>query len=188
MTHYIEISSLKGGVGKTTLAGLVALALNEQDHKVMLIGTNGDDQLHALMGTTSLAASWQNIEIIGVDMAGKSQFHSYDFFDYVVVDADNRMFDYPDGSVVTRIGAVRNDYMTLRTMVNYTPDFFVALTIASNVLNMRDVKSVLKRPVVEIPTDEYIARAIDAGLFVSRWQEKCKGVADEILGMLTVSV
>lgn len=188
MTHYIEISSLKGGVGKTTVAGLVALALNEQGNKVMLVGVNASDQIHGLMATTADSPSWGNIDISVVGMNGGGVFYSYDDHDYVVVDAGTQMFDYPDGSVVTRIGVVRNDYLSLRAMTTYSPDFFVATHNPTNVLNMKDVRAVLLRPVVEMPVREDIARAIDAGLLNTRWKSLCGDTVREITESLTVSV
>ena len=166
MKSYIEVSSPKGGVGVSTTACAIAVGLAKEGNKVLLVDMNDDGDMNAIMPTHS-----ENITIVS-----KNSGHTYEpNHDYMVVDAGNQTFDYPNNIAVHRIGVVRNDYLSLKGVtqspMKHEYHNFIAYIIPSNCLTKHDVANVLRKKVVSVEMSEGVARSIDAGLFEPRWEK-----------------
>lgn len=182
---YIEISSAKGGVGTTTTACALALALENMGNTVLILDTTGTDSVSAVMGLTggySGDNQWKGITVKNTRITDKN-VPTYSNYDYVVVDSGHEMFEYSDNNV-TRIGVTRNEYLALRSMVHYPVHMFVSFTIETNALVTGDVGSVLRKTVIEAPMDSAVARSIDAGLFPNRWQNIASEWSNKIVNSL----
>jgi hypothetical protein len=175
MKGYIEVSSRKGGVGTTTTACAIALALENMGNTVLLLDTTGTDSVSAVLGINGLMSSvpeWKGITVKNVHIEGK-EVSPYGDYDYVVIDAGNKMFNYTDETAtVKRVGVVRNEYLTVKLNMYLPVDVFVCFTIEGNALLAKDVHQVIgsKTPIVDALVSPQVARAIDAGLFTSRWE------------------
>lgn len=174
MKGYIEISSPKGGVGTSTAACGISVALSKAGNKVLLIDMRTGGDISALMGMEHP----ENIDIVG-ENSGHSYPDGIHGYDYIVIDAGNQTFDYPPHVPLRRIGVVRNEYLALREVVNknkplkHAYDEYIAFIFPNNVLNSSDVSSVIQGKVTFVDIDDRVSRAIDAGLFYSRWENLC---------------
>ena len=75
-----------------------------------------------------------------------------------------------------RVLVVRNCYLSLRRAIAmaYLFDVAVVITEPDRALDAQDVASVLGLPIIELPYDTAVARAIDSGLFNVRRPESLR--------------
>lgn len=184
----IEVSSAKGGVGTTTTACALALALENMGNTVLILDTTGTDSVVPTLGLNPVfglpTVSWKNITVSNI-VIGNHDVPVYEGYDYLVVDSGNTQHKYGDRSV-TRIGVVRNEYLAIRRMMHYPVDMFVSFTIANNALTAGDVSNVLRKTVIEAPMDSAVARSIDAGLFPRRWESIASEWSNRIVHSLVL--
>jgi len=189
----IEVSARKGGVGTSTTACSIALALGKTNpEKVLLIDTsvNNDDMLIlGLSVPSSKEQTYGGITIIGTpfDKVSNQDITGYDF---VVIDAGllggkSTYFD----QVPFRVAVVRNSYLSLRaemTDVKHSSDAVVAIVDKQDALTEKDVVQVLskKDTTTIVDFDNRTSRAIDAGLYGHRdtvWEWAVSFVETHIL-------
>jgi hypothetical protein len=173
MKGYIEVSSRKGGVGTTTTACGIALSLESMGNTVLILDTTGTDSVTAVLGLNGLSPEWQGITVKNIHVDGKNMPPHGDY-DYVVVDAGSRMFDYPDETAsVKRVCVLRNEYLGVRLNMYQPVDVFMSFTIETNALTAGDVHNVIgkSKNVISAPMNSRLARSIDAGLFPNRWHD-----------------
>ena len=178
----IEVSSAKGGVGTTTVACSIALALaTKSPERVLLLDLSKNDDCTAVLGlgtNSTRENNHFNMTIKGLTRQEMKDTLSVGNYDFVVIDAGMETtlqygFGYPD----LRVQVVRNEYMSLRAeTLSGRTDFgaCVVLYQKENALTVKDVQLVLRNipTVFEISSD--VARTIDAGLLGTRsknWSE-----------------
>lgn len=89
-----------------------------------------------------------------------------------------------------RVLVVRNDYLSLRSAFRSDDDgqknadqmatAVVCIVDPERSLSVRDVRDVLSKPVIEIPADPTVARAVDAGVLTVRHPHVLDGFADRL--------
>ena len=172
----IEVSARKGGVGTSTIACSIALALGKTNpEKVLLIDTsvNNDDSLILGLVPSSKEQTYKDITIISAPYDEVSNLRGI-HYDFVVIDTGllggkkNTYFDY----VPYRVAVVRNSYLSLRaemTDVKHSHDAVVAIVDAQDALTAKDVGQVLRqKDTTIVDFDNRTSRAIDAGLYGHR--------------------
>lgn len=190
MKGYIEIGSPKGGTGTTLTACAVALSLENMGHKVLLVDTNKNKDVRGVFAITDMALHWQGIDVLEEIPSSHRMPNSLtdEAHDYVVVDAGNEIYEYEAGAPVFRIGVIRNEYLSLRSAVeglrsvDPTYDIFACHLIQSNVLTKSDVSNVLDKEVIFTEVTDKVSRAVDAGLFTSRWKDLMREWSDALVG------
>jgi hypothetical protein len=189
MKGYIEVSSRKGGVGTTTTACAIALALENMGNTVLLLDTTGTDSVSAVLGINGYAPDWKGITVKNVHVEGKD-IPAYGDYDCVVVDAGHKQFDYLDETTsVKRVCVVRNEYLTVKANMYVKADVVMAFIIPTNALTAGDVKNVLRSSnFIDAQVCERLSRSIDAGLFPSRWEAVCGEWSNAIVDSLMAGV
>lgn len=163
----INLIGAKGGVGTSTIA--VALA----------IATGGTAVAVTIDGAADLRA------IAGMNQEPDIAVNFGDGPN--VVDLGSTLPDErPDGILVAVVRGP--DYVGLRRLLNFPeslrPDGVIVVTEPGRALNAADVEATTSLPVLaDIPWDPAVARAVDAGLLMSRMPRSIAGLADA-LGVL----
>jgi cellulose biosynthesis protein BcsQ len=178
----IEVSSAKGGVGTTTVACSIALALaTKSPERVLLLDLSKNDDCTAVLGlgTNSLREnSCYGMTIQGLARQQVKDTVSVGDYDFVVIDAGTEKireygFCVPD----LRVQVVRNEYMSLRAETLAGRGNFGACVVLfqkDNALTVKDVQVVLRNVPTVFEISSNVSRAIDAGLLASRenlWSE-----------------
>ena len=178
----IEVSSAKGGVGTTTVACSIALALaTKSPERVLLLDLSKNDDCTAVLGlgTNSLREnSCYGMTIQGLARQQVKDTVSVGDYDFVVIDAGTEKireygFCVPD----LRVQVVRNEYMSLRAETLAGRGNFGACVVLfqkDNALTVKDVQLVLRNVPTVFEISSNVSRAIDAGLLASRenlWSE-----------------
>jgi hypothetical protein len=181
----LEVSARKGGVGTTTVACSIALALSAQNpDKVLLIDTSHNTEAFSVLGLSGpvgyseTSVGQHNLTVVNVPLAHVNGL-SVSQYDFVVIDAckldgvDNSYF----GEIPFRVAVVRNSYLSLRaeSATRSKKDAIISLHDSDFVLTEKDVRNVLNGYQVSVfPVDDSVARSVDAGLFPARdilWDE-----------------
>jgi septum formation inhibitor-activating ATPase MinD len=171
----IEVSARKGGVGTSTTACSIALALGKTNpDRVLLIDTsvNNDDTLILGLVPSPEFHTYGGITLVGeaFDKVSNQNISGYDF---VVIDAGllggkSTYFD----QVPFRVAVVRNSYLSLRAEAHettHTADAVVGIVDAQDALTAKDVGQVLRqKDTTIVEFDNRTSRAIDAGLYGHR--------------------
>jgi hypothetical protein len=178
----LEVSSAKGGVGTTTVACSIALALAKKSpERVLLLDLSKNDDCTAVLGlgTNSLREnSCYGMTIQGLARQQVKDTVSVGDYDFVVIDAGTEKireygFCVPD----LRVQVVRNEYMSLRAETLAGRGNFGACVVLfqkDNALTVKDVQMVLRNVPTVFEISSNVSRAIDAGLLASRenlWSE-----------------
>jgi septum formation inhibitor-activating ATPase MinD len=176
MMRVIEVSARKGGVGTSTVACSIALALGKTNpERVLLIDTsaNSDDTLILGLAPSSDEQTYKDITIVNAPFSEVSNLRGV-HYDFVVIDTGllggkkNTYFDY----VPFRVAVVRNSYLSLRAEAQettHTTDAVVAIVDAQDALTAKDVGQVLRqKDTTIVDFDNRTSRAIDAGLYGHR--------------------
>jgi hypothetical protein len=178
----IEVSSAKGGVGTTTVACSIALALaTKSPERVLLLDLSKNDDCTAVLGlgTNSLRENnCYGMTIQGLTRQQVKDTVSVGDYDFVVIDAGTEKireygFCVPD----LRVQVVRNEYMSLRAETLAGRGNFGACVVLfqkDNALTVKDVQMVLRNVPTVFEISSNVSRAIDAGLLASRenlWSE-----------------
>jgi hypothetical protein len=178
----IEVSSAKGGVGTTTVACSLALALaTKSPERVLLLDLSKNDDCTAVLGLGTNSARENNcygMTIQGLTRKEMKDTVSVGDYDFVVIDAGTEKireygFCVPD----LRVQVVRNEYMSLRAETLAGRGNFGACVVLfqkDNALTVKDVQMVLRNVPTVCEISSNVSRAIDAGLLASRenlWSE-----------------
>lgn len=177
MANIYDVHAYKGGVGVTTTACALALHFCEKGNKTLLLGR--DKHADALSwlgcsGNNGVTAIKQ-----GLDHALSTTDVNIDNYEIVVVDNGQEPLATYFTNVVNVV-VVRNDYISLKNTLNKEHDILVAFVADTNALSAQDVAYTLGSTPVVAKIDPSVARAIDAGLAISRnhlfpWTEKIAG-------------
>ena len=178
----IEVSSAKGGVGTTTVACSIALALaTKSPERVLLLDLSKNDDCTAVLGLGTNSTRENNcygMTIQGLTRQQVKDTVSVGDYDFVVIDAGTEKireygFCVPD----LRVQVVRNEYMSLRAETLAGRGNFGACVVLfqkDNALTVKDVQMVLRNVPTVFEISSNVSRAIDAGLLASRenlWSE-----------------
>jgi hypothetical protein len=182
----LEISARKGGVGTTTVACALALALSKQNtDKVLLIDTSHNTEAFSVLGLpnpigrSSATVGEHGLTVMNIPVSEVNDRLPIGQYEFVVIDAgktygvDNSYF----GQTPFRVAVVRNSYLSLRseTFSKANNDAVVCVHEIGHVLTEGDVRQVVGKTIPETPVttflvDNAVARSVDAGLFSSRTQ------------------
>lgn len=184
---FVSVSSAKGGVGVTTVAGAIAVTGATMGKSVLLVDFQSPRDTSALLGITDYDIDgYYNASVDAVMNGGSLRIYSPSFpieqfdgkkginedYDLVVIDAGRYQLEATEGFPIHRVGVARNEYMSLKNTVNFQRtvdwDMFVIINHDGNALNETDCVSVLRKECVNVPFATDMARAIDAGLFITR--------------------
>jgi MinD-like ATPase involved in chromosome partitioning or flagellar assembly len=178
----IEVSSAKGGVGTTTVACSLALALaTKSPERVLLLDLSKNDDCTAVLGLGTNSTRENNcygMTIQGLTRKEMKDTVSVGDYDFVVIDAGTETTrQYGLGIPDLRVQVVRNEYMSLRAETLAGRDNFGACVVLyqkDNALTVKDVATVLRNVPTVFDISSNVSRAIDAGLLASRenlWSE-----------------
>jgi MinD-like ATPase involved in chromosome partitioning or flagellar assembly len=178
----IEVSSAKGGVGTTTVACSIALALAKKSpERVLLLDLSKNEDCTAVLGlgTNSLRENNHfDMTIKGLTRQEMKDTLSVGDYDFVVIDAGTETTrQYGLGIPDLRVQVVRNEYMSLRAETLAGRQGFGAVVVLlqkDNALTVSDVQLVLRNIPTVFEISSNVARTIDAGLLGSRadlWSE-----------------
>lgn len=185
--EFVSVSSAKGGVGVTTVAGAIAVTGAMMGKSVLLVDFQSPRDTSALLGITDYDIDgYYNASVDAFMKGGSLKVYSPSFpiehfdgkkginenYDLVVIDAGRYQLEATEGFPIHRIGVARNEYVALKNTVNSARtvrwDKFVIIHHEGNALNANDCSHVLATECVTVPFANDMARAIDAGLFISR--------------------
>jgi MinD-like ATPase involved in chromosome partitioning or flagellar assembly len=172
----IEVSSAKGGVGTTTVACSLALALaTKSPERVLLLDLSKNDDCTAVLGLGTNSTRENNcygMTIQGLTRKEMKDTVSVGDYDFVVIDAGTETTrQYGLGIPDLRVQVVRNEYMSLRAETLAGRDNFGACVVLyqkDNALTVKDVQMVLRNVPTVFEISSNVSRAIDAGLLASR--------------------
>lgn len=172
----IEVSSAKGGVGTTTVACSLALALaTKSPERVLLLDLSKNDDCTAVLGLGTNSTRENNcygMTIQGLTRKEMKDTVSVGDYDFVVIDAGTETTrQYGLGIPDLRVQVVRNEYMSLRAETLAGRDNFGACVVLyqkDNALTVKDVQTVLRNVPTVFEISSNVSRAIDAGLLASR--------------------
>jgi MinD-like ATPase involved in chromosome partitioning or flagellar assembly len=178
----IEVSSAKGGVGTTTVACSLALALaTKSPERVLLLDLSKNDDCTAVLGLGTNSTRENNcygMTIQGLTRKEMKDTVSVGDYDFVVIDAGTETTrQYGLGIPDLRVQVVRNEYMSLRAETLAGRQGFGAVVVLyqkDNALTISDVQLVLRNVPTVFEISSNVSRAIDAGLLASRenlWSE-----------------
>jgi CO dehydrogenase nickel-insertion accessory protein CooC1 len=178
----IEVSSAKGGVGTTTVACSLALALaTKSPERVLLLDLSKNDDCTAVLGLGTNSTRENNcygMTIQGLTRKEMKDTVSVGDYDFVVIDAGMETTrQYGLGIPDLRVQVVRNEYMSLRAETLSGRNNFGACVVLyqkDNALTVKDVQLVLRNVPTVFEISSNVSRAIDAGLLASRdnlWSE-----------------
>lgn len=169
----IEVSAQKGGVGTSTVAVSLAVALSKANPTgVLLVDTSTNSDTWAIAGVsssepyTTLGDHELGLRKTTVEgLADLAPFHNREF---VIIDAGTAPRSQYFGISPFRVSVVTNSYLSLRaeTWRKGGRDAVVCVHNEDFVLTKGDVKNVLSAPLIHyFGVDNSVARAIDAGLY-----------------------
>ena len=178
----IEVSSAKGGVGTSTVACSIALALAKKSpERVLLLDLSKYDDCAGLLGLGTNSLRENNhfaMTIKGLSRQEMKDTLSVGDYDFVVIDAGTETTrQYGLGIPDLRVQVVRNEYMSLRAETLAGRQGFGAVVVLfqkDNALTVSDVQMVLRNIPTVFEISSSVARTIDAGLLGSRadlWSE-----------------
>ena len=178
----VEVSSAKGGVGTSTVASCLALALAKKNpERVLLLDLSKRDDCTAILGLGTNAMrenDWQGLTIKGLTRNEVKDARSLGNYDFVVIDAGQETTrEYAFGTPDLRVQVVRNEYLSLRAETLAGRDNFGACVVLfqkDNALTVKDVQMVLRNTPTVFEVSAAVSRAIDAGIIMSRdnlWSE-----------------
>ncbi len=168
----IHIVAAKHGVGASTVACGLAVQLSAAGCPTLLASPEPDD-LADLCAVTHLFDGHP------LDLRDRLTFAHLDHsagvhakvavIDHGTNDAVLTYERRPTGSRDLTVGVIDNSYIALRrAMALAQPDRWVAITDPTRALGLADIASCLGATPLEIRRDPTVARACDAGLFMSR--------------------
>ena len=168
----VEVSSAKGGVGTSTVASCLALALAKKNpERVLLLDLSKRDDCTSILGLSTNAMrenDWQGLTIKGLTRNEVKDARSLGNYDFVVIDAGQETtLEYAFGTPDLRVQVVRNEYLSIRAETLAGRDNFGACVLLFQkeyALNVRDVQTVLRNIPTVFDMSSAVARSIDAGL------------------------
>lgn len=159
--------SPKGGQGCTVTACAYALRLAaESAGDVLLIDWGGD--AHAALGLPSPDGNYSADVATHLSILVEPGVFSADDFQHTVIDAGTALTEpIPDA---THVMVIEPCYLALRRAVamSFKPDMIAVLEPPTRVLTRADVERAVGAPTAAIAQGPAIARAVDAGLLVTR--------------------
>lgn len=174
----------KGGVGTSTTAAMFALSVAANANKVLFVDATGTKDAHAIFGVVyGVRDSVQQINP-SLDIICDTRVATLpQDYEVVVVDYGRKPAGGPASIHGKIIMVVRNDYLALRNAMGVLSDAdaVVAILEPGRALSEQDVCAVCNYddvPVVSLPYDPVIARAVDAGLMCSRYQHGSAAMQD----------
>jgi len=172
----IQVSARKGGLGTTTVACSIALTYSRLHPtlKIGLVDKSRFDDCLSVIGLNPQSPSLHGITVISKETDG---------YDVLIVDAGITDELDPDAIIVN---VVRNEYLSMRaeTLAKLSSDYTVALINTENALNAKDVSHVMRSEVSVFPLTAQMSRAIDAGMFTSRFEQLGNEWADKLVESL----
>lgn len=173
----IEVSSPKGGVGVTSVAGMIALSASNVGLKVLFIDKARNNDIMPWAGLMTLNSN--EVEESRIDNLSTLRVNPNEGFvkipkgfDFVVIDGGNSTSGVlSDGEPVslTRVGVTRNCYVSLKSIMNSNDyDRFVCIVENDRPLLFSDVNHILRGEATRVNYDVAVARSIDAGMIADR--------------------
>lgn len=162
----VEFYGAKGGQGTTTTACLYALSQAQAGQRVHLLASDiTDTEIATVCGEGYLSAEGWATLTSNVTWGVKIPSDT----DLVIADHhityDNEHWDRRN---IERILVIRNCFLALKASFDDRPDAAVAILEPGRALGLADMERVIACHLHQLPFDPSIARAVDAGLLVSR--------------------
>ena len=156
----INIIGTKGGVGTSTAAATIAIALANAGERVALVERNASGDLRAIVGS----------DLDNLTFTDTIPDEDCDTFDFAVVDHATTTTQPESG---TNVLVVSNCYMSIlrATKLTWRPDALIAITEQPRALHHGDIVTVVGVPAnrtIHIARDPDVARSIDAGLLAMK--------------------
>lgn len=192
MTFIYDVHAYKGGVGVTTTACSLALALANKGHSTLLVDSGYTPDTYPWFGLPLPAGRGEvrkgvflNLDFVRIGDSEKISSVNVDDYEFVVIDnGRNSSQEYPTAYTVQRVCVVRNEYLSLHNTVNrfdHANEILVAFVAEGMALTDKDVQSVLTKKPVVVSVNTSAQRAIDAGLAPMRIHEQF-GWAKDLVG------
>jgi hypothetical protein len=172
----IQVSARKGGLGTTTVACAIALTYS-RTHPTLKVGLVDGSRFNdclSVLGLNPQSPSIDGVTVIGKEAEG---------YDVLVIDAG--VTDKLDPEAII-VNVVRNEYLSLKaeTFARLSNDFTVALIHDEYALNAKDVSNIVSSKVFNFPISSAMSRAIDAGMFTSRFEQLENQWANDLVASL----
>lgn len=173
MANIIHFYGPKAGVGTSTTAVIAATHLSKNNNKVLYWDKSRAHDVHRIMSVTDTDEMHGINPNLSFTQAENMDNIDLDAFDVVVVDNGTngkKVMGLGSPVAYTRVAVISNSYLGLAAASKrrIEPDKYVMVHDTDGVLGERDVNAVLGTRVVIVQRHASIARAVDAGLLVSR--------------------
>jgi hypothetical protein len=176
----IEVSSSKGGVGTTTVACCMALALaNKSPERVLLLDLSSNEDCFGILGVSTTSTYEREQYEMSIKKTTRQELAdtlNLGDYDFVVIDAGLETSpEYRFGPVDLRIQVVRNEYMALRAASTERGNFDATVVLFQKqyALTVGDVQMILRNTPIVFEISADVARAVDSGLIA--WRENLWG-------------
>lgn len=174
------ITTSKGGVGGSTVASILAVTSANNGVPTLIVDGCTPTSLSSILATREFDPNAPEAHFVteNLSVCGTGTFFNIDLSPYeaIFVDAGSTNISWFHAGVsVTRIGVIRNCYLSLKNAVGQQDkcDHYVAIIEPNRALTARDCEDVLDTSVTAVDWSPDVSRAVDAGLLIyrcDRWE------------------